>query len=97
MTHYLAFLDQEPGSAVGVRVPDLPGCFSAGDDLDDALRNASEAIALYLDVLREDGAKRPEPRTLEQLRQDPAMAGMFSEFIVAAVSAGDQPMRTAAE
>jgi predicted RNase H-like HicB family nuclease len=32
----------------GVVVPDLPGCFSAGDTLDDALINSREAILLHL-------------------------------------------------
>lgn len=39
----------EPGSehtAYGVTVPDLPGCFSAGDTLEEALDNTREAIAL---------------------------------------------------
>lgn len=31
-------------SAFGVVVPDLPGCFSAGDALDEAYANAVEAI-----------------------------------------------------
>ncbi|MFP3374822.1 MULTISPECIES: type II toxin-antitoxin system HicB family antitoxin, partial [Gammaproteobacteria] len=30
--------------AYGVIVPDLPGCFSAGDTLDEAIKNAKEAI-----------------------------------------------------
>ena len=38
----------EPGSemtAFGIVVPDLPGCFSAGDTLDEALAGAEEAAA----------------------------------------------------
>jgi predicted RNase H-like HicB family nuclease len=85
MTHYIAFLDHEPQASGGVRVPDLPGCFSAGDDLDDALRNVSEAISLYLDFLRDEGGEPPLPRTMEQSRRDPEVAGMFSRFTVAAV------------
>jgi predicted RNase H-like HicB family nuclease len=34
-------------SAFGVVVPDLPGCFSAGDTLDKAVDNAHEAIDLW--------------------------------------------------
>ena len=30
----------------GVAVPDLPGCFSAGDTLDEAVANAREAVEL---------------------------------------------------
>jgi predicted RNase H-like HicB family nuclease len=97
MAHYIAFLDQEPGSAVGVRIPDLPGCFSAGDDLDDALKNAAEAVSLYLEVMDDNGENRPEPRTLEQLRRDPANAGMFAAFIVAAVPVERSGLQAAAD
>ena len=34
--------------AYGVVVPDLSGCFSAGDTLDEAMENAKEAIELWL-------------------------------------------------
>ncbi len=47
MHHYVAIIeDAGPGKAVGVWFPDLPGCFSVGDDIDEALRNAKEALAL---------------------------------------------------
>jgi len=36
----------DEGHAFGVVVPDLPGCFSAGDTLDEALANVEEAILL---------------------------------------------------
>ncbi|HET7925874.1 MAG TPA: type II toxin-antitoxin system HicB family antitoxin, partial [Rhodanobacteraceae bacterium] len=35
--------------AYGVIVPDLPGCFSAGDTLEEAIANAEEAILLHLE------------------------------------------------
>jgi|GEM_PF-187098 len=43
----------EPGTeqtAWGVAVPDLPGCFSAGDSLEEALANTPEAIHAWLSV-----------------------------------------------
>ena len=49
------------------RTADLPGCFSAGDNLDEALRNAREAILLHLDRLLDDGLYFPKPSTIEQL------------------------------
>ncbi|OBU84525.1 type II toxin-antitoxin system HicB family antitoxin [Chromobacterium subtsugae] len=52
----------EPGDAdhaYGVTVPDLPGCFSAGDSIDEAIRNAREAIDFHLEGLDEDGADIP--------------------------------------
>lgn len=42
-----------------VEVPSLPGCISEGDTLDEALDNIKEAIALYIDVLKEDGREIP--------------------------------------
>ena len=55
--------------AYGVVVPDLPGCFSAGDTLDAALTNAQEAILLHLEGLLEDGKALPKPSTIERLRR----------------------------
>ena len=48
----------EPGGdkhAFGVVVPDLPGCFSAGDSLDDAMAQARDAILLHLEGLQGEG------------------------------------------
>lgn len=41
-------------TAFGVIVPDLAGCFSAGDTLDEAIDNAKEAITLHIDGLFDD-------------------------------------------
>ena len=46
-------------SAFGVVVPDLPGCFSAGETLDEAIQNAQEAIDLHCETLIEDGLDIP--------------------------------------
>lgn len=37
-----------------VYAPDLPGLHTQGDDVDDASRNAEEALALYVEGIRED-------------------------------------------
>jgi predicted RNase H-like HicB family nuclease len=47
----------------GAYVPDLPGCVSIGDTLAEVQENIREAIALYLEVLKEDGQPIPEPST----------------------------------
>ena len=57
----------EPGDenvAFGVVVPDLPGCFSAGDNVDDAIKNAKEAIELWLECVIDDGGVVPNPSTI---------------------------------
>ena len=47
----------------GAIVPDLPGCVSIGDTLEEVQENVKEAIALYLEVLVEKGEKIPTPQT----------------------------------
>ena len=59
--------------AYGVIVPDLPGCFSAGDTLDEAIANAEEAILLFLE---EQDAPVARPSTLEALRARDDFRGM---------------------
>ena len=46
----------------GASVPDLPGCISIGDSLEEARANVKEAIELYLEVLKERGELIPEPK-----------------------------------
>lgn len=68
----------EPGDehhAFGVVVPDLPGCFSAGDSLDEAIDNAREAIELWLETVIDDGGAVPEPRTIAEHQANPAFSG----------------------
>ena len=41
--------------SLSVVVPDLPGCFSAGDSLDDTVAEARDAILLHLEGLLDEG------------------------------------------
>ena len=68
----------EPGDetqAFGVVVPDLPGCFSAGDTLDEAIANASEAITLWIETVLDDGGDIPKPGSVSAHRENPDFAG----------------------
>lgn len=68
----------EPGTAsttFGVVVPDLPGCFSAGDTLDKAVDNAHEAIDLWCETVIEDGGDVPVAKTLTEHQADPEFSG----------------------
>jgi predicted RNase H-like HicB family nuclease len=55
-------------AAYGVVVPDLPGGFSAGDALDEALAGAQEAAAAWIDAALDAGEAIPSPTNLEALR-----------------------------
>ncbi|MEW6215497.1 MAG: type II toxin-antitoxin system HicB family antitoxin, partial [Nitrospirota bacterium] len=43
-------------------VPELPGCMAHGDTPEDALKNAKEAIQLWIDTAKEFGDTIPEPK-----------------------------------
>ena len=87
MPHYVAIVEEDgPDRAVGIWFPDLPGCFSGGDDLDDALRNAPEAIGLYADSLAQEGRPLPSPRSLSELRRDPKVAEDIKNYMVALIA-----------
>lgn len=67
-------LHTDDGIRYGVSVPDLPGCFSAGDALEEALENVKEAIDLHLEGLVEEGHDLPLPRPIAQHRTNPDFA-----------------------
>ena len=62
-------------TAFGVVVPDLPGCFSAGDTLDEALDAAKDAAAAWLDATLDAGDMVPSPSSLDAVRHLPGYAG----------------------
>ncbi len=66
MRYAVAIEKGDKRHAYGVVVPDLPGCFSAGDTLDDALVNAKEAILLHLEGLLDEKEAIPAPHPLEE-------------------------------
>lgn len=63
---YPIVIHKDPESTFGVTVPDLPGCFSAGDTLDEALRMSQEAIELHIEGLLEDNDAVPMPHSIDE-------------------------------
>lgn len=61
--------------AYGVVVPDLPGCFSAGDSFEEAIANAREAIEGHLESLSEHGDPIPTATAIQQHLDNPDFAG----------------------
>lgn len=53
MKTYFAVVHKDADSAFGVTFPDLPGCFSAADRIEDVLPNASKALELWFDDAEE--------------------------------------------
>ncbi len=74
MAQYVAIIEDTDADAVSLWFPDLPGCISGGDDVDEALENAPDALEFYAQELAEDGRQLPPPRTLDELKADPEFA-----------------------
>ncbi len=75
MRYPIAIESGDEQHAFGVAVPDLPGCFSAGDTLDEAIDNAREAIELWLETVIDDGGSVPTPRPISEHHSDPEYSG----------------------
>jgi predicted RNase H-like HicB family nuclease len=67
-------LHSDDGVRFGVTVPDLPGCFSAGDTFDLALDAVLEAIDLHLEGIVEEGGEVPVPHSVAEHRENPDFA-----------------------
>lgn len=71
---YPVIIHKDPDSDYGVTVPDLPGCFTVGDTVDDAIVQAVEAIECHIEGLVLDGQTIPTPRSIEFHQRNPDYA-----------------------
>ncbi len=79
---YLAALQPALEGGFTVTFPDAPGAISEGDDLDEAIANAREALELILEAHAEAGealpARRPIDRGADEIRAGGAVAALIS-------------------
>ena len=86
MAHYIALIHKDSDSCYGVSFPDLPGVFTAGDTIDEAMQKASEVIEFAAkDWSDLNGEDFPSPRTIDQLRADAVFQDGAADAVVAAV------------
>jgi predicted RNase H-like HicB family nuclease len=45
-------------------IPDLPGCVTVEDTVEELMENMREAVEMHLEALQEDGLPIPEARTM---------------------------------
>jgi len=79
---YPIFIHKDFNSDYGVIVPDLPGCFSAGNTIEEAIQNAQEAIKCHLEGLQLDGDTIPLKQPIEQHLNNPD----FKDSVLAIVT-----------
>ncbi len=68
---YPVVVNKDRTSDYGVSVPDLPGCFSAGRTLDEALENIKESIECHIEGILLDGEPVPLAQDIESHRSNP--------------------------
>jgi predicted RNase H-like HicB family nuclease len=78
MARFLALIDGKAG-AYGVVFPDAPGCHAMGETMDEALRNAAEALSEWAADEVAAGREVPAPRPLEELLHDPEVIETMRE------------------
>jgi predicted RNase H-like HicB family nuclease len=65
--HYPAIVEGDAETGYSVFFPDLPGCTSGGDTVQEAALNAEQALAGHVALLHESGEELPEPSRLDDL------------------------------
>lgn len=82
MAYYIALIHKEPDSGYGVSFPDVPGVMAVADTLDEAMREAANALGFAFEDWIGD---RPRSRSLDELRLDPEFRAWSADAVVAAV------------
>jgi predicted RNase H-like HicB family nuclease len=65
---------------------DFPGCITAGATLDEARKNAVEALSLHIQGMQEDGDEIPEASNLDDLARDPALKRAIAFLVTINIS-----------
>lgn len=65
---YPAIFTKEETGKYAVEFPDLQGCFTCGDSFDEAMKNASEALGLYLISALEDNDDIPNATNIKKVK-----------------------------
>lgn len=77
MQYFYAIVHKDEDSAFGVEFPDLPGCFSAADRIEEVLPNACEALELWF-----EDAGDVTPRRLGEIREQAAADLAQGAFLI---------------
>ncbi|MCD8144007.1 MAG: type II toxin-antitoxin system HicB family antitoxin [Oscillospiraceae bacterium] len=64
------FIPTEDGTELYAQVPDLPGCVTTGDDLNDAIEQITDAAASWLVFAEDEGLEIPSATAQNELVHD---------------------------
>lgn len=68
---YPVIIHKDENSDYGVTFPDLPGCFSAGETIEEALTNAQEAAECHIEGILIDSEPIPVSTNIEKHKDNP--------------------------
>jgi predicted RNase H-like HicB family nuclease len=63
---YPVGIEEAPEGGFFIQIKDLPGCYSQGDTIEEALENIEEARTLWMESMYEDGNEIPLPGSAEK-------------------------------
>ncbi|MEO8714886.1 MAG: type II toxin-antitoxin system HicB family antitoxin [Acetobacteraceae bacterium] len=93
---YPALIEQAegdgPNDGYGVVFPDLPGCTSGGDSVQEAATNAAEALSLHIEGMAEDGLPIP-PAGSPDARLPEWLADVAGEIVARVLVPVEMPGR----
>jgi predicted RNase H-like HicB family nuclease len=79
---FVALIRKDKNTNFWIDIPDLPGCVSNGESIEEAKANFNEALEMHMEAMREDNLTLPEPRSRDAVlsaEEDPYVA----DYIVA--------------
>lgn len=82
MKRYPVMIQQDNYNSFVVTVPDLPGCVSSGSTIEDALKNARDAIISFINSLKKHGDNIPCPTKIEDYIDTSEVKDVLWQYIV---------------
>ena len=73
-TQYVAVIEKDADSAFGVWFPDVEGCFSAGETVEEAVANAAAALRQHVEAVESAGRNVPSARSIDDVLRDKDVA-----------------------
>ncbi|MEO7264705.1 MAG: type II toxin-antitoxin system HicB family antitoxin [Ferruginibacter sp.] len=62
---YLVLFEKSNDGSIWARIPDLPGCTSCGENIEEARENIKEAIEIHLEAMKAEGLEFPGTQHLQ--------------------------------
>ena len=93
MSEYIALIHKDKESAFGASFPDLSGCISAADSLEDLRLMITEALAFHLEGMREDGDAVPAPSSFDEILKAEGYDDAVAVMVVKAPDAMEATVR----